>query len=34
MTGWRISSLMALTWDDVDLEAGTALSAAADNKGV
>ncbi|MEI8375376.1 MAG: tyrosine-type recombinase/integrase [Planctomycetota bacterium] len=33
MTGWRISSLMALTWDDVDLEAGTALSAAADNKG-
>jgi integrase len=33
MTGWRISSLMALTWDDVDLEKGTALSAAADNKG-
>ena len=33
MTGWRISSLMALTWDNVDLEAGTALSAAADNKG-
>jgi integrase len=33
MTGWRIGSLLALAWDDVDLEAGTALSAAADNKG-
>lgn len=33
MTGWRISSLLALDWDDVDLDAGTALSAAADNKG-
>lgn len=33
MTGWRIGSLMALRWQDVDLEAGTALSRAADNKG-
>jgi len=33
MTGWRIGSLLALRWEDVDLEAGTALSRAADNKG-
>lgn len=33
MTGWRIGSLMGLRWQDVDLEAGTALSRAADNKG-
>lgn len=33
MTGWRIGSLLALRWADVDLDAGTALSRAADNKG-
>jgi integrase len=33
MTGWRIGSLMALRWEDVDLERCTALSRAADNKG-
>src|SRR5262249_17497384 len=33
MTGWRISSLMALRWEHVDLEAGTALSRGEDNKG-
>jgi integrase len=33
MTGWRIGSLLALRWQDVGLEAGTALSRAADNKG-
>jgi integrase len=33
MTGWRIGSLLALRWADVDLEAGTALSRAEDNKG-
>ena len=33
MTGWRIGALLALRWDDVDLEAGTAISWADDNKG-
>ena len=33
MTGWRIGSLMALRREDVDLEAGFAVSRAADNKG-
>jgi integrase len=33
MTGWRIGSLLALRWEDVDLDAGTALSRAEDNKG-
>jgi integrase len=33
MTGWRIGSLLALRWEDVDLKAGTALSRHADNKG-
>ena len=33
MTGWRISSILALRREDVDLENGTALSRAADNKG-
>ena len=33
MTGWRIGSLLALRWDDVDLDTGWAVSRAADNKG-
>jgi integrase len=33
LTGWRIGSLMALRWADVDLEGGFAVSRAADNKG-
>jgi integrase len=33
MTGWRIGSLLALCWADVDLDNGWALSRAADNKG-
>lgn len=33
MTGWRIGSILALRRADVDLEAGTAISRAADNKG-
>ena len=33
MTGWRIGSLLALRWADVDLEAATAVSRADDNKG-
>jgi len=33
MTGWRIGQILALRWEDVDLENGTALSRAADNKG-
>jgi integrase len=32
MTGWRIAQTMALRWEDVDLEAGTVLSRAANNK--
>jgi integrase len=33
LTGWRIGALLALKWADVDLETGTALSHAEDNKG-
>jgi integrase len=33
MTGWRIGALISLRWQDVDLDAQTALSRAADNKG-
>jgi integrase len=33
MTGWRIGSILALRWADVDLEQGVAISPAADNKG-
>jgi integrase len=33
MTGWRIGALMALRWEDVDLDAGRAKSRAEDNKG-
>lgn len=33
MTGWRIGQAMALKWEDVDLEAGTAKTQAEDNKG-
>ncbi len=33
MTGWRISALLALRWEDVDLDAATAFSRAEDNKG-
>jgi integrase len=33
MTGWRISELLALRWEDVDLDAGTAITFAEDNKG-
>jgi len=33
MTGWRIGSILALRREDVDLEAGTAISRATDNKG-
>ena len=33
MTGWRIGSLLALRWEDVEPGRGTALSRAADNKG-
>lgn len=33
MTGWRIGQLLSLRRDDVDLDAGTALSRAEDNKG-
>ena len=33
MTGWRVGSLMALRWEDIDAKAGTAISRHGDNKG-
>lgn len=33
MTGWRIGSMLALRWEDVDLDKGQALSKAESNKG-
>jgi integrase len=33
MTGWRISSILAARWEDVDLEAGKVVSRFEDNKG-
>jgi integrase len=33
MTGWRISDMLGLRRDDLDLDAGTAVTRAADNKG-
>jgi len=33
MTGWRISAILAIRRDDVDLQQGIALSLAKDNKG-
>jgi integrase len=33
MTGWRISDMLALRREDLDLEAATAVTRAADNKG-
>jgi hypothetical protein len=33
MTGWRIGQILALRWQDVDLEAGTAKTQAEDTKG-
>lgn len=33
LTGWRIGALLALQWKDVNLDEGTALSHADDNKG-
>jgi integrase len=33
MTGWRISDLLGLRRDDLDLKAGTAITRAEDNKG-
>lgn len=33
MCGWRLGELLSLRWDDVDLETGTAITRAANNKG-
>lgn len=33
MTGWRVSELLALRRTDLDMDAGTAITRAADNKG-
>ena len=33
MTGWRIGEILALQWDDVDLDKGQAMTRAKDNKG-
>lgn len=32
-TGWRVSEILALQWDDVSLEHGTAITRSQDNKG-
>lgn len=32
-TGWRIAQILAVRWEDVDLDAATAVSRAQDNKG-
>jgi len=33
MTGWRISEILTVRWDDVSLDRATALTRAEDNKG-
>ncbi|HUT12959.1 MAG TPA: tyrosine-type recombinase/integrase [Thermoguttaceae bacterium] len=33
MTGWRVSKPLALRWDDVSLDTGTAITRHGDNKG-
>jgi integrase len=33
MSGWRISEILSLAWDDVSLDEGYAITRAADNKG-
>jgi len=33
MTGWRIGEMLSLEWNDVDLDAGTAITRARSNKG-
>ena len=33
MTGWRVSEPLKLVWEDVDLDAGFAITRAGDNKG-
>lgn len=33
MTGWRIGQILAIRWDDVDLDGGFAITRADDNKG-
>ena len=33
MTGWRIGDLLGLRREDLDLDAGTAITRAEDNKG-
>jgi len=33
LSGWRISEILALRWEDVSLDRGTAITRAEDNKG-